>query len=266
MRIRILILMFAMALAPLPARGREAAAPFCPGERLEFSLRWQNIPAGRASLEVMPPALVEDEPALHLRMTAQTNSFVDVFYTVRDQVDAYVAPDLSRALRYEKRQREGSYKRDITVRFFWDRSRAQYSNQVNGPKDPIIILPGTLDPLSVFFGFRLADIKEGAAYTAPVTDGVKCVIGSATVVGRETVSVPAGDFDAYVVEPELRHIGGVFRKSRDARIRVWVTADDRRMPVMVSSKVAVGRFYAVLTGFERPQCGPVAAGGGPDGP
>ena len=255
-----------LLLAPGPAMGRDAALPFCPGERLEFSLRWASIPAGEAVLEVMPPATVEGLPASHLRMTASTNAFVDVFYTVRDQVDAYVAPDLSRTLRYEKHQREGHYERDIVVRFFWDRSQAQYSNQVNGPKEPILILPGTLDPLSVFFGFRATDIRDGADYSAPVTDGVKCVIGSAKVIGRETVSVPAGEFDCFVVAPELEHVGGVFRKSPDAGITVWVTADERHMPVMVSSKVVVGRFSAVLTGFERPECRPVAEGGHPTAP
>lgn len=254
------------ALADQAAEAGYAAGaepPFCPGERLDFSLRWQGVPAGQASLEVMPPAVAEGQPALHLRMTARTNSFVDVFYAVRDQVDAYTAPDLSRTLLYEKRQREGSYERDIAVRFFWDRSQAQYANQVNGPKEPILIMPGTLDPLSIFFGFRTTDIQEGAVYTAPVTDGVKCVIGSATVTGRETVSVPAGEFDCFVVEPELRHIGGVFKKSKDAQVRIWITADRRHMPVMVSSKVVVGRFYAVLTDYRRPRCGSLAGAPAP---
>ncbi len=263
----ILLALALLALPALPAAANEddtagdtvslgaAKQPFCPGERLRFALSWEHVPAGEASLEVMPPTIVEGRPALHFRMTASTNSFLDVFYKVRDQVDSYTAPDLSRTLLYTKRQREGSYKRDIEVHFFWDRSRARYSNKINGPKEPIFILPGTLDPLSIFFGFRATGIAPGRTYTAPVTDGVKCVIGAAKVVGRETVRVPAGVFDAFVVEPDLQHIGGVFRKSRDATIRVWITADERHMPVKVASRVAVGRFFAELTDFETPGCG-----------
>ena len=253
-----LILLCVLVLAPHAAAGREGPLPFCPGERLHFALRWERVPAGEATLAVMPETTLDGLPALHLRMTARTNAFVDVFYKVRDQVDAYTAPDLSRTLLYEKRQREGGYERDITVRFLWDRSKARYSNTLNGPKEPILILPGTLDPLSIFFGFRASTIEQGATYMAPVTDGVKCVIGSATVTGRERVTVPAGQFETLVVEPELRHIGGVFRKSEDAAIRVWITDDERHMPVMVASKVAVGRFFAVLTAFEGTACPPVA--------
>jgi len=32
---------------------------------------------------------------------------------------------------------------------------------------------------------------------------------------------------------QLKHIGGVFEKSKNAEIKVWVTADTRRIPVKV---------------------------------
>ena len=85
-----------------------------------------------------------------------------------------------------------------------------------------------------------------------MTDGVKCVIGKATVVGRETVTVPAGTFDTYLVEPDLEHVGGVFKKSKDAKLKVWVTADERRIPVKVASRVVVGNFYAELERLSAP--------------
>ncbi|GAB6175786.1 hypothetical protein JCM16814_06770 [Desulfobaculum senezii] len=224
-----------------------ARLPFAPGEKLTYSLRWEAIPAGTATLEVLPHTQVNDAPALHFRMKAWTNAFADIFYTVRDEVNAYTAPDLEKSVHYTQRQREGSYKRDITVSFLWETGQAQYANIINGPKDPILILPGTFDPLSVFYAFRRMPLKKGAQLYAPVTDGVKSVMGRATVLRRERLTVPAGTFDTWVVEPELRHIGGVFKKSKDARLLVWVTADERKIPVQVSSRVIVGRFFAVLT-------------------
>lgn len=226
--------------------------PFCPGERLTYGLRWQAVPAGQAVLSVLPDTEVNGQPARHFRVTATSNAFVDVFYKVRDTVDSYVAEDMSRSLLYVKKQREGSYHRDITVDFLWDRGRARYSNVINGPKEPIVILPGTFDPLSVFYAFRLMDVREGAKVQRPVTDGVKCIIGEAAVVGREEVEVPAGRFDTYLVEPDLEHVGGVFKKSKNAKLRVWVTADERRIPVKVASRVAVGNFYAVLEELSAP--------------
>ncbi len=45
---------------------------------------------------------------------------------------------------------------------------------------------------------------------------------------------------------ELKHIGGVFEKSKNAEIKVWVTADTRRIPVKIKSKVVVGSFIGEL--------------------
>lgn len=225
--------------------------PFRTGERLEYEIRWEAIPAGQASIEVMPQAAIGDEPALHFQMQARTNSFADIFFKVRDKVDSYTNKTLSRSLHYTQKQREGSYKRDITVKFLWDKGLAQYSNLINGAKEPIFILPGTFDPLSVFYAFRSMTLAQGETVTAPVTDGVKCVIGRAEVIRRERIAVPAGEFDTWLVEPELRHIGGVFKKSKNAKLQIWVTADSRRIPVQVSSKVIVGRFYAVLKNFRQ---------------
>jgi len=52
------------------------------------------------------------------------------------------------------------------------------------------------------------------------------------------------------VEPDLQHIGGVFEKSKDAKLKIWVTADKRRIPVKVKSKVRVGSFVAELISAE----------------
>jgi hypothetical protein len=240
----LLALGLAVATAPSAAFGAESVVP---GERLTYSLRWEKVPAGKAVLEVLEGTGPNGDPALHFRMTARTNGFVDIFYKVRDRIDSFTDPDLQRSVHYLKKQREGDYKRDITVTFDWKRYLARYHNKVNGYKDPIRIMPGTYDPLSIFYGFREKDLAVGDVHRLPVTDGVKTVIGEAEVTGRESVETPAGKFDCFVVRPEIKHLGGVFKKSKDAELTIWITADRRKIPVMISSKVIVGRFYAVLT-------------------
>jgi hypothetical protein len=66
------------------------------------------------------------------------------------------------------------------------------------------------------------------------------------VVRRETIRVPAGTFDTLLIEPDLSHVGGVFEKSPDAKIQLWVSADPRRVPVKLKSKVVVGSFSGEL--------------------
>ncbi len=219
--------------------------PFGPGERLVFELRWGVIPAGEAVLEVLPIEEMNGEPAYHFVMTARTNSFVDVFYKVRDRIDSYTDTDLTHTLFYKKKQREGSTKRNITVQFDWEKKLVQYTKN-NRSKDPVPVLPGAFDPLAVFYYSRLIELKSQAEIERPVTDGGKCVIGRAKVIRREKIRVPAGEYDTYLLEPELKHIKGVFEKSNDATIQLWITADNRRMPVKIKSKVVVGSFVGEL--------------------
>lgn len=252
----LLAALLALLLPPRPVRAGDAL-PFCPGESLAYAVSWGVIPAGEASLEVLPPDLPPgadpaDAPRLHLRMRARTNAFADVFYKVRDQADSWTDPGLTRSEHYAKSQHEGSHHREITVRFFWNNSTVRYENDVNGPKQPLVLLPGTYDPLSVFYAFRARDIAPDRPVLLPVTDGTKTVMGEARVVGRERVAAPAGEFDAWVVEPDIRDLGGVFRKSPGAKLTVWVSADQRRIPVRIESKVLVGSFRAELARLEWP--------------
>lgn len=252
----ILTLLLALLAPARPALSRDGL-PYCPGETLAYALAWGVIPAGSAELMVLPPDLPPDAdpasaPLLHLRMRARTNAFADVFYKVRDQVDSWTRPDMSRSEHYVKSQHEGSYHREITVRFFWNNSTVRYENDVNGPKEPLILLPGTFDPLSVFYAFRRDPVGPDSRVLLPVTDGTKTVIGEARVEGRERITTPAGEFDCWVVAPDIRDLGGVFRKSPGARLTVWVSADERQIPVRIESKVLVGSFRAELERLDWP--------------
>lgn len=249
----IVMILLALALlsGPVPSNGAaaETQMPFAPGEKLTFLLKWSVVPAGEAVMEVMPMQTINGAAAYHFRLTAESNAFVDVFYKVRDRIDAYVAADMSRSVHYRKNAREGEHRRNMRVDFDWQKNTAQYSDQ-HRTKKPIKILPGTFDPLSAFYYSRTLDLGEKGIITRSVTDGVKCVEGVARVIRRETVEVPSGAYDTYLIEPDLKHVGGVFEKSKDAKISLWVTADHRRIPVKIASKVAVGSFVGELVSIE----------------
>lgn len=229
------------------ASGHGDSIPFRPGEKINFIVKWSFIPAAEATLEILPLTRLDGIPSYHFVMTAKTYPYVDLFYMVRKRVDAFVDAGITRSLLYKIKE-DGKSKRDITVHFDWSRNVAQYSN-FGESLEPIPILPGSFDPLSVFYAFRRFDLSESLGITAPVTDGKKCVTGTAKVKKRETVKVGGTYFDTYLVEPDLRHIGGVFRKSKDAKLQIWVTADSRRIPVKIKSKVVVGSFVAELVSF-----------------
>jgi hypothetical protein len=223
--------------------------PFTPGERLRFSLRWTVVPAGEAILEVLPIKSIDGQKVYHFRLTAETNAFVDLFYKVRDRIDAFASIDMTRAVRYHHKQHEGDNRKDVEVQFDWQRELALFND---GRTDrEIEIKPGTFDPLSVFYYSRMADFKADGLIRCPVSDGKKCVDGQARIVKKETIKVISGEYETFLIEPDLKHVGGVFEKSKDAKIRLWITADDRHLPVKIASKVAIGSFVGELMAIEK---------------
>ncbi|OPX41078.1 MAG: hypothetical protein B1H13_04050 [Desulfobacteraceae bacterium 4484_190.3] len=224
--------------------GADIPFPFAPGEKLLYKVGWLSIPAGEMRLEVLPMKEIKGEQVYHFVMTTTTYSFVDLFYKLRQRIEAFTNKAVTRSLLYKKETR-GKKKRDEEVRFDWEKKVATYEK--NGKKeDTVNLLPGAFDPLSIFYVFRLQQLEAGKIIEVPVSDGKKCVMGKATVVRREIIRVGKKRYDTFLVEPDLKHIGGVFKKSKNATLRIWFTADKERIPVKVESKVKVGSFRAEL--------------------
>ncbi len=248
-----LICLMLLALLAAPA-GAAEELPFSPGEKLTFQLRWGVIPAGEATLEVHPPEVIEGKIAHHFVLTARTNSFIDVFYKVRQRIDAYSDLGLNRSLLYKEVHTVSHRKRDARIVFDWENMEARYIN-FGEVKKQVALDPGAFDPLSVFYYARLFDPGRHPVLERPVTDGEKCVVGRATVVGRDRIRVQGKPYDTFLIEPELKQVGGVFEKSKDAKIQIWLTADDRRIPVRLRSKVVIGSFTGDLVSVEIPESG-----------
>jgi hypothetical protein len=245
----LLAAVFALQIITLSAAAEEAVHPFEPGETLTYKLRWKFINAGTAVFQVQPIAEMNGNPAHHFVLTIRSSSFVDVFYKVRDRVEAYTDLAVTRSLLYKNEQREGSYSRDVTVTFDWQNEMAQFDNQ-GEKQDPIFIYPGTFDPLSVIYYLRKQELAPGNVLKAPATDGKRIVIGRVRVVEKQKVKVPAGEFDAFLVEPALGRLGGVVKRNEAAAVQIWISADRRQIPLKVSGSAKLGSFSAVLVSVE----------------
>jgi len=245
----IVIITLFMIIVCFPAGSTaEHNFPFHPGEKMTFEVRWSFILAGEAVIELLPVESFNGVESYHFVFTARTSPFVDLFYKVRDRIESFTDKDMTHSLLYIKIHR-GKSKKDVTVNFDWERQEAQYLGMGEN-KEPVPIMPGTFDPLSVFYAFRLHDLNKNIESSIPLTDGKKCVIGKAKVIRRENIKVAGVSYDTFLVEPGMEDIGGVFEKSKNAKLQIWVTADDRRIPVRIKSRVIVGSFVADLVSYE----------------
>jgi hypothetical protein len=240
-----ILLFFIVILGFLqPVGASDALFPFAPGEKLFYRVEWLSVPAGKMSMEVLPLKEIGGEEAYHFVMTTTTSSFVDLFYELRQRTEAFTDTAMRHSLSY-RIETQGRKARQEQVYFDWRKMLATYEK--NGKEEETVaLLRGTFDPLSIFYAFRCHRLEAGKTIQVPVTDGKKCVMGKATVVRRERIRVGGKRYDTFLVEPDLKHIGGVFKQSKNATLKIWFTADRSKVPVKVETRVNVGSFTAEL--------------------
>ncbi len=231
------------------ATADEAVLPFNPGEKLTYSLHWKFIHAGTAVFEVLPATELNGRPACHFLLTVRTSPFLDIFYKVRDRVESFTDPGVTHSLLYKKQQREGKYEREVTVTFDWKTQTAQYEKR-GVKRPPIYVYPGTFDPLAIIYFMRTLEFYPGKVLMGPVSSGKRIVIGRLRVVKKQKVKVPAGRFKAFLIEPEVTQMGGVFKRSATTTLQVWLGADERKIPLKVRGMAKLGSFSALLVSIE----------------
>ena len=216
--------------------------PFAPGEELNFAVKYGMVRAGDAKLAVLSGKTAGN---YRLLSTAKSSRFFDTFFPVDDRIISEWSPALGAPVEFEKRSREGKYKKDETLRFDHERGLALYGN---GRREKMP--PGSQDVLSAFYVVRAHKLVPGASFEIPNHADGKNYQLVVKVHQRETIDVPAGHFSCVVVEPLLR-TSGLFKQ--EGRLLIWVTDDARHMPVQMKSKIAVGSIVAELESFRMGQ-------------
>ncbi len=218
----------------LPALSR----PFRPGESLKFSVQWGPVHAGTATLEV--PSLLEwnGHPAYRLVARAESNAFVSRFYKVRNYIESIWDKDDNFSYRYTEDRHEGKYTEINEIVFDQVRNEARYKDGRTFP-----VPPRVQDALSAFYYARTQALPIGGSLIFDYHASRKSQPLEVRVLGRERVTTPAGTFNCVGIEPLLR-AGGVFKNK--GKLWIWLTDDDRRMPVMMRSKVAIGSVSVIL--------------------
>jgi hypothetical protein len=214
---------------------------FGEGEKLVFSVQYGIVNAGEASLEIRNVASIGGADCYRVVSNARTNDVFSVFFKVRDRYESYVDTTELYSLRYEKHIREGKFKRDEVVEFDQKQHTATYPDKV------VPIAPRAQDVLSAMYYIRTLPLEVGQSISvANHTDGKNYPL-IIKVLAKETVTVDAGTFDCFVVEPILR---GPAIFTQKGRLTVWLTDDRYKMPVLMKSKIVIGSVAAVLKDYK----------------
>ncbi len=211
------------------------------GEKLFFDINYGFINAGSATMEVERLIEYQGRPCYQIVTHAGSNSFFSNFYRVDDRIESIVDALGVFSWRFSKNLREGNYRADNTYSF------GQRENVVYYDGDTVDVGAYVQDALSTLYYVRTQPLEVGKSiYVDNFVDGKKYHL-EVQVLKKETISVDAGTFDCIVVEPLSENVG-VFKQ--EGRLKVWLTDDYIKMPVLMKSKVVVGSISAELTDFQ----------------
>ncbi len=226
------------------------------GEKLTFAIRYGIIRAGTAVMEVRDLVTLEDSiSAYHVITTARSSRGFDPFYKVRDEVETFLDVNGMFSWRFNKRLREGGYKYDLLVNYDQERGAADVTTIRYHKDEPLrvrkqdnfkIDIPQyVLDVLGSFYYIRTQRLEVGEPIYLTNHDNKKIYDLQVIIQKRERIKVKAGEFDCIVIQPRLQG-DAIFQQK--GKMWVWLTDDERKIPVQMKSKIAVG---SITTELER---------------
>lgn len=209
--------------------------PYAVGERLDYEVRFGKLRVGSASMEVVGVDEVRGIDSWHTVFQVRAGNF---FYRVNDQFESWIDRSTGNSLRFQQNLNEG--RRDVERKFEIYPERSAFIEQGDTLEKSV---RNPLDDGSFLYFLRTIPLVVGETYTFdryfrpdrnPVT--IK-------VLRKERVSVPAGEFDAIVVQPVIK-TKGIF--SENGHAEVWLSDDPSRVMLQMKSGLSFGSINLYL--------------------
>jgi len=219
------------------------------GEKLKFSIKWLGMEVGTAEVTVTGMENIRGREAYHIAAFARSNSLIDLIYPVRDEHHSYIDKEHLYSLRYEKILREGRYRADEVIEFDQENHKALHYSRKNGTKKQVLLAKKAQDELSSAYWFRLQPLAVDSTVHIPANADEKNWDLTVKILKKEKIKLgKLGNFEAFELEPSARFQGIFIRRGK---IRGWISADDKRLPLMMKTKIPVlGTVTVKLVNYE----------------
>ena len=218
-------------------------------EKLTYDLTWTGIKAGEAALE-----LQDNGEFIDIISRANSSKWVSVFYHVEDLIVSTLKKNNENdrkfpglPYRYRVKLKEGKHRRDKEVIFDQSAKKITYINHLK-KEEAIFDMKGfLLDPLSSFYYVRKLPLEVGQSVYVDVFDNKKIYQIEVQILKKESIKTPLGSFSTILIKPIMK-TEGIFDRKGD--ILIWLTDDEKRIPVQLKTKIAVGHINAILVSYK----------------
>ena len=220
---------------------KRAPVPFGVGERLQYEVRFGSIRVGNANMEVVGLDNVRGRAAWHTAFWVRGGNFL---YRVNDVYESWIDAETLSSLRFVQELEEGGKETVRRFEIYPERSVFVQTSKQPAKEEKSVSTP--LDDGSFLYFIRTIPLEVGQTYDfnryfRPDRNPVRI-----RVLRKERVRVPAGTFNAIVIQPVIK-TKGIF--SENGHAEIWLSDDERRIMLQLKSKLSFGSLNLYLKSY-----------------
>ncbi len=232
-----------------PQTDKQMSVPW-QGEQLKYGLYYSFVKVGTAYIKNRGLVDVNGRSAYVIQTSAFSASVIDSVFKVRDINFSWLDAKNFYSLGYSQSLREGRYQRDEWVLFDYNTNtyRGEVVKKSGTRAFSGALTTRVLDMLTSLYFVRGQDLENGKDVVFDILNREEQYPLVVKVIGRETVKTPAGKFKCVIVEPQFRGEGIFVSKGKS--LQVWLTDDERKLPVKMKTEVFIGSVSAELLEYQ----------------
>lgn len=220
--------------------------PFNAGEEAVYRASWNGVPVATAKVHTVP-LWVEGKKFYQVRVEAKTSKVLDLIWRMRDTISSTFEAKSLAPSRFVFNQRENRKVTDThavydRVNKKWIVNRQRGKKLTNFEFDS----PNTLDPITAVYLARSLELRMGEKLYFNVFGGKSRYLLELEVEGKEKIELDSGKHDALKIVPRITNITKDGYAGRVREATVWISADEKRTPLLLASKVFIGTVYIEL--------------------
>ncbi|MGH7794567.1 MAG: DUF3108 domain-containing protein [Candidatus Binatia bacterium] len=228
--------------------------PFAGGEKEVYHATWNGMISVATAEIHTTPTVVDGRKVYQVRVEAKTSKALDLIWKMRDTIRSTFDAKALLPSRFTFNQRENSRIIDTEARFDRANKRWSVNRQQAGKQTRAYHFDSknTLDPITAVYLARSTEFKVGDKLYFKVFGGRHQYLLELFVEKKEPVALESGKtVEAYRIIPRIQNITKKGYASRFSEATIWISADERRLPIKLSSKIAFGSVHLELVDYER---------------
>jgi hypothetical protein len=240
-------------LGVMPAR---AATPIAltPGEELAYRVSWGIFPSAGEIRITARSERNDQQPCTVVVTTTATRGFLRGIFPFDAQAESVFSNHTGRMIVHTERSAAGKKPTDTMLSVDYGTGAADFRDLIHPENNQMVALPAgePMDLITCLVQTRSWTLKPGDQRDVLVMFEEEPYQLTIHALRYENVHTPMGDFEALLLEPRMEKTEpkGMFK--RGSNVRVWISQDERRLPVKFEVEFKFGVGVSTLTRYTPP--------------